>query len=80
MINHLRFPNIDTKYFICLLLYFFREYDQLKEFIFRVLIERLVAIGPRPWGLYYFTRELINNPDYKFKEFFNNYNHQELSE
>lgn len=80
MVNHLRFPNIDTKYFISLLLYFFKEFDQLKEFIFRVLLERLVAIGPRPWGLYYFVRELTNNPDYNFKEFLINYNQHGLSE
>ncbi|KAH9529601.1 CCR4-NOT transcription complex subunit 1 [Dermatophagoides farinae] len=80
MVNHLRFPNIDTKYFISLLLYFFKEFDQLKEFIFRVLLERLVAIGPRPWGLYYFVKELTNNPDYNFKEFLINYNQHGLSE
>lgn len=66
--NQLRYPNSHTNYFSCLLLYLFRESpnDNVKEQITRVLVERLIANRPHPWGLLITFIDLIKNPVYNF--------------
>ncbi|OQR91282.1 CCR4-NOT transcription complex subunit [Achlya hypogyna] len=68
MANHLRFPNSHTHYFSCVLLYLFShsKSTSVKEQITRVLLERLIANRPHPWGLLVTFIELIRNPSYKF--------------
>lgn len=68
--NHLRFPNSHTHYFSCVILYLFSSSNnkQVKEQITRVLIERLIANRPHPWGLLVTFIELIRNKSYKFWE------------
>lgn len=67
MTNHLRYPNLETQYFICALLYLFKESDVLiKEQIVRVFLERLFVYRPHPWGLLYTVNELSKNPIYNF--------------
>ncbi|KAH9125136.1 hypothetical protein AeMF1_004201 [Aphanomyces euteiches] len=70
MANHLRYPNSDTHYFSCVLLYLFSNSStaMVKEQITRVLLERLIANRPHPWGLLVTFIELIRNPSYKFWE------------
>ncbi|KAF0684179.1 Aste57867_23829 [Aphanomyces stellatus] len=70
MANHLRYPNSDTHYFSCVLLYLFSNSTSpmVKEQITRVLLERLIANRPHPWGLLVTFIELIRNPSYKFWE------------
>ncbi|RHY39810.1 hypothetical protein DYB34_008654 [Aphanomyces astaci] len=70
MANHLRYPNSDTHYFSCVLLYLFSHSTSplVKEQITRVLLERLIANRPHPWGLLVTFIELIRNPTYKFWE------------
>jgi len=66
--NQLRYPNSQTHYFSCVLLYLFAEAssDLIKEQITRVLLERLIVHRPHPWGLLITFIELIKNPRYKF--------------
>ncbi len=66
--NQLRYPNIHTHYFSSVLLHLFKEarQDALKEQITRVLVERLIANRPHPWGLLITFIDLIKNPAYNF--------------
>ena len=67
--NQLRFPNSHTHYFSCVLLALFQqsaEHQIEREQITRVLIERLIANKPHPWGLLVTFIELIKNPAYEF--------------
>eukprot|EP01063_Lacrimia_lanifica_P029224 TRINITY_DN4419_c0_g2_i1.p1 TRINITY_DN4419_c0_g2~~TRINITY_DN4419_c0_g2_i1.p1 ORF type:complete len:2415 (+),score=1098.98 TRINITY_DN4419_c0_g2_i1:311-7246(+) len=70
--NHLRFPNSHTHYFSCVILRLFLEHlpdhDQIQEQITRVLLERLIANRPHPWGLLITFIELVKNPVYNFWE------------
>ncbi|TMW60361.1 hypothetical protein Poli38472_000403 [Pythium oligandrum] len=68
--NHLRYPNAHTHYFSCVILYLFSYSNNkmVKEQITRVLIERLIANRPHPWGLLVTFIELIRNKSYKFWE------------
>uniref|UniRef100_A0AAV1VFM7 CCR4-NOT transcription complex subunit 1 n=1 Tax=Peronospora matthiolae TaxID=2874970 RepID=A0AAV1VFM7_9STRA len=68
--NHLRYPNSHTHYFSCVILYLFSysTNKMVKEQITRVLIERLIANRPHPWGLLVTFIELIRNKSYKFWE------------
>ncbi|KAJ0400375.1 hypothetical protein ATCC90586_008488 [Pythium insidiosum] len=68
--NHLRYPNAHTHYFSCVILYLFSYSNSkmVKEQITRVLIERLIANRPHPWGLLVTFIELIRNKSYKFWE------------
>ncbi|TDH65786.1 hypothetical protein CCR75_009587 [Bremia lactucae] len=68
--NHLRYPNSHTHYFSCVILYLFSYSSNklVKEQITRVLIERLIANRPHPWGLLVTFIELIRNKSYKFWE------------
>jgi hypothetical protein len=66
--NQLRYPNAQTHYFACTLLYLFKEAasDAIREQITRILFERLVSLRPHPWGLLITFIELIRNEQYKF--------------
>ncbi|KAG0264770.1 hypothetical protein DFQ27_001042 [Actinomortierella ambigua] len=66
--NQLRYPNSHTHYFSRVLLYLFYETHQesIKEQVTRVLLERLIANRPHPWGLLITFIELIKNPRYAF--------------
>eukprot|EP00116_Pleurobrachia_bachei_P000888 sb/3461150/ len=66
--NQLRYPNTHTHYFSCTLLHLFAEgnSDKLREQITRILLERLCAHRPHPWGLLITFIELIKNHDYRF--------------
>ena len=66
--NQLRYPNNQTHYFSCVLLYMFAESgaDVVQEQVTRVLLERLIVNRPHPWGLLITFIELIKNPRYNF--------------
>jgi len=66
--NQLRYPNNQTHYFSCVLLFLFHEatIEQVQEQITRVLVERLIVHRPHPWGLLITFIELIKNPRYNF--------------
>nr|GLL40743.1 CCR4-NOT transcription complex subunit 1-like [Ipomoea trifida] len=51
--NQLRYPNNHTHYFSLTILYLFANSNQemIQEQIIRVILERLVAKPPHPWGL-----------------------------
>jgi len=66
--NQLRYPNNQTHYFSCVLLFLFAEasIEIIQEQITRVLVERLIVHRPHPWGLLITFIELIKNPRYNF--------------
>lgn len=69
--NQLRYPNNQTHYFSCVLLYLFAEVNSdkgefIQEQITRVLLERLIVHRPHPWGLLITFIELIKNQRYNF--------------
>jgi CCR4-NOT transcription complex subunit 1 len=66
--NQLRYPNNQTYYFSCVLLYLFAEAksEAMQEMVTRVLLERLIVHRPHPWGLLITFIELIKNPQYNF--------------
>lgn len=60
--EHLRYPNPETIFFICVLMHLFKESDAtIKEQIYRVLLERLLVYHPHPWGLIYVINEFSSN-------------------
>jgi len=69
--NQLRYPNAQTHYFACALLYLFSESkdDRIKEQITRIMFERLVSMRPHPWGLLITFIELIRNEQYQFWQY-----------
>lgn len=66
--NQLRYPNNNTMYYSSLVLVLFHEAqnDTIKEQITRVLVERLIANRPHPWGLLVTFVQLIKNSEYNF--------------
>eukprot|EP00172_Hildenbrandia_rubra_P003312 Plantae.Rhodophyta-Hildenbrandia_rubra.ctg5140.p1 GENE.Plantae.Rhodophyta-Hildenbrandia_rubra.ctg5140~~Plantae.Rhodophyta-Hildenbrandia_rubra.ctg5140.p1 ORF type:complete len:852 (+),score=119.07 Plantae.Rhodophyta-Hildenbrandia_rubra.ctg5140:117-2558(+) len=68
--NQLRYPNNHTVYFYRILLFLFSDAksEALREQITRVLVERLIAQRPHPWGLLATFIELLKNPAYSFWE------------
>lgn len=68
--NQLRYPNAYTHYFSCVLLYIFVQSkdEAIKEQATRVLLERLIAQRPHPWGLLITFIELLKNQRYQFWE------------
>lgn len=66
--NQLRFPNKHTMLFSKLLLSLFLEFsdETLKEHMTRVLVERLIANRPHPWGLVITFVQLIKKSEYNF--------------
>lgn len=71
LIDQLRFPNRHTHYFSYVVLYLFVESsgEQVKEQISRILVERLIAHKPHPWGILVTFVELVKNAHYKFWEY-----------
>ncbi|XP_068115836.1 CCR4-NOT transcription complex subunit 1-like [Hyperolius riggenbachi] len=70
--NQLRYPNSHTHYFCCIMLHLFTvaNTEAIREQIARVLLERLIANRPHPWGVIVTFVELIRNPTFNF------WNHQ----
>lgn len=68
IVNQLRYPNNNTMYYSNLLLLLFKEagQDAVKEHITRVLVERIIANRPHPWGLLTTFVRLITNVEYNF--------------
>jgi CCR4-NOT transcription complex subunit 1 len=66
MANQLRYPNAHTQYFSFAILNLFENAndEKVQEQITRVLLERLIANRPHPWGLLVTFIELIKNPRY----------------
>eukprot|EP00743_Colponemidia_sp_Colp-15_P011815 GILK01013283.1.p1 GENE.GILK01013283.1~~GILK01013283.1.p1 ORF type:complete len:1124 (+),score=105.45 GILK01013283.1:462-3374(+) len=72
-VNQLRFPNSHTRFFSALVLAFFlpveeasqRTIDVIQEQILRVIVERLVAPRPHPWGLLVTFVDLFREDKYK---------------
>jgi len=66
--NQLRYPNVHTHYFSCILLLLFSEAssEMVREQVTRVLLERLIVNRPHPWGLLITFIELIKNPRFEF--------------
>lgn len=66
--NQLRYPNCHTLYYSRLVLCLFHgsNEDSVKEQITRVLLERLIANRPHPWGLLVTFVELVKNSMYNF--------------
>lgn len=71
LVDQLRFPNRHTHYFSYVILYLFVESpgEAIKEAIARILVERLIAHKPHPWGLLVTFVELVKNAHYKFWEY-----------
>ena len=69
--NQLRYPNSHTQFFSRALLHLFKESSNvdLKELVTRVLVERLIANRPHPWGLLVTFIDLIKNPVYNFWQY-----------
>jgi len=66
MVDHLRYPNMDSFFMICTILILFNDGNEhLREQIVRVLLERLIALRPHPWGVVFTVNELIRNPTFK---------------
>ncbi|KAH6894301.1 CCR4-Not complex component, Not1-domain-containing protein [Thelonectria olida] len=74
MINQLRFPSAHTDFFSQGLLYIFGkdlsdpEESEIRQEITRILLERLIAYWPQPWGLMCLISELCKNEKYMFFE------------
>lgn len=72
MTNQLRYPNTHTNYFIQALLHIFgtERADQqdsgIRQQIVQVILERMVADRPHPWGLLILLLELDQNRAYNF--------------
>lgn len=72
IVNQLRWPNSHTYYFSYAIFHLFRarQSEQLSSGIqmqfARVLLERLIAQRPHPWGLMICMEELLKNPQYHF--------------
>ena len=74
--NQLRYPNSHTHWFVSVVLLFFTKNNiwtgganmqlEIQELITRVLLERIIANKPHPWGLSIVFIELIKNDDLKF--------------
>jgi len=64
--NHLRYPNAHMRWASHAILHAFHWSDSAlaKEQVTRVLLERLIAQRPHPWGLLVTFIELLKNPTY----------------
>ncbi|OQV15954.1 CCR4-NOT transcription complex subunit 1 [Hypsibius exemplaris] len=71
LVSHLRYPNIHTHYYYCVILHLFRDmsnHQHLQELIVRVLLERITSHRPHPWGLVATCSQVIRGPEYEFFE------------
>jgi CCR4-NOT transcription complex subunit 1 len=62
--NQLRFPNTHTHYFCALIKHLFNEspHEEINEQITRVIVERVIAHRPHPWGVLITFIQLIKLP------------------
>ena len=72
IVNQLRWPNAHTLYFAYALLHLFsiepanQELWETRQQIIAVLLDRIHAVLPHPWGLVVVLLELLKNPAYNF--------------
>ncbi|KAK0407720.1 hypothetical protein QR680_003550 [Steinernema hermaphroditum] len=68
MSNQLRYPNIHTELYSQTLLHIFRRTTNgnVCEVMTRVMVERLVALAPHPWGLVRTFHELVSDKSSDF--------------
>ena len=72
IVNQLRWPNAHTLYFASALLHLFgtepanQELWEPRQQIIAVLLDRIHAVLPHPWGLVVVLLELLKNPVYNF--------------
>lgn len=72
MVNHLKSGGLVTAFFSTFLLHIFGqdladpEDTEIREQIVRVLLERLIAFWPQPWGLLSTVSRLIREEQYMF--------------
>lgn len=75
--NHLRFPEKHTFFYSRFVLALFTSFGErmfkdkiadVRHIVTRVLLERLMAHRPHPWGLMATFSELLKNPAYNFWE------------
>jgi CCR4-NOT transcription complex subunit 1 len=66
--NNLRYPNLHTFWTSRIFLDLFMDasVENVKEIIARVLLERVVAHQPQPWGAIFTLVELVRNSKYSF--------------
>lgn len=65
IVNHLRYPNRDTFFYMFILLNLFEEVPEIKEPIAVALLNRLAVISPpHPWGVLCTTNILVADPAY----------------
>ena len=66
MFNEIRYPNSYTHYFIMFLLHLMESGSSvlIQEQVLRILLERVTAHPPTPWGITIFFLELTQNPKY----------------
>lgn len=66
MFNEIRYPNSYTQYFIMFLLHTVENGTPalIQEQVMRILLERVTAHSPVPWGITAFFLELTQNPKY----------------
>jgi CCR4-NOT transcription complex subunit 1 len=65
--SQLRYPNAHTYWFATFLLTAFAESqdDQVREQVLRVLLERIIAARPHPWGILYTTHQILTSETYR---------------
>ncbi|KAJ5075042.1 ccr4-not transcription complex subunit 1 [Anaeramoeba ignava] len=68
IINHLRYPNKHTQWFLSLLCHLVLNISDvfIKELIARIFLERLMTSDPYPWGLRVAFKELVCKKEYQF--------------
>uniref|UniRef100_A0A1I7SA09 Not1 domain-containing protein n=1 Tax=Bursaphelenchus xylophilus TaxID=6326 RepID=A0A1I7SA09_BURXY len=69
--DQLRNASTHTAFYASMLLHLFHtaHSNHVREIITRILLERLLANRPHPFGIKLVMAELLRNPDYKFMEF-----------
>lgn len=70
IVNHIRYPNLHTRYFSILLFNLFETITDSEETVGqipRILFERLIVHRPHPWGLIVILSDLMNNDKHGFK-------------
>lgn len=68
--RHLRFPNMHTQFFSCLILWMYDalkspDEETIRQIMLRVLLEHFLAASSCPWGIKLTVLELFRNPRFK---------------
>eukprot|EP00300_Choanocystis_sp_HF-7_P031014 c40071_g1_i1.p1 GENE.c40071_g1_i1~~c40071_g1_i1.p1 ORF type:complete len:399 (+),score=12.31 c40071_g1_i1:162-1199(+) len=68
IVDNLRYPSSYTHFYSVILLNLFKntQSNLVKEQITRILVERVIAQRPNPWGSSVTFVELVRNPQYSF--------------